>query len=241
MPAGPGRVIALEGGSASGKTSLVRVASRALGWTPLWEAFDRLDPAPSLEFASPSELLRIEGSLLAEETRRFREAMKAVRAGTTVLADTGFLGPVTYTWGLAQLGRVPRTAWSAVERSARSLLRRGALGLPELTVYLDTTARERTERAAADRGKHPAVLAPRHERVGAVERPLFRRWFPEQLPTRFAAIPGHATPQELVEPLRAIVARIRPRPATPADALSVLAVLDRVAVPAGRTPARPNR
>ena len=114
-----GRLVALEGGSASGKSTLVTAAARTFGWRPLAEAFDRLDPAPSLDFDSPRELLRLEATLLAEEVRRYHEARRLTERGATVLADTGFLGPLTYTLGLVERGRAPASV-APRQRSKRT-------------------------------------------------------------------------------------------------------------------------
>lgn len=236
-----GRLIAIEGRSASGKTTLVRAAARKLGWQPLAEAFDRLDPAPSLAYGSSRELLLLEGTLLAEEVRRYQEARRACARGVTVLADTGFLGPVTYTRGLVDLGRAPASVWRNVVRSARSLLRRRALGIPDLTIYLETTASERARRARADPGHHPAAFLPRHEAVGEVERAYFERLFPGALPGRFATLRGRANPLSLVPSLRALVGERDPTPASRADGLALLSLLRPSAGRGRRRNAGPNR
>ncbi|HLM70972.1 MAG TPA: hypothetical protein VK423_06295 [Thermoplasmata archaeon] len=224
-----GRLIAIEGRSAAGKTTLVRAAARTFGWRPLAEAFDRLDPAPSLEYESSAELLLLEATLLAEEVRRYREARQACARGETVLADTWFLGPVTYTRGLVELGRAPASVGRTVERSARSLLQRGALGLPDLTVYLDTTPRERARRARADRQRHPAALFPRHEAVGEVERTYFEDSFPASLPDRFRTLRGRSDPPTLVGAVRRFVDALDLAPVTRTEGRTVLSLLRRPA------------
>jgi len=230
-----GRLIAVEGASASGKTTLVRTAARTLGWRPLPEAFDRLDPVPSLEFDSPRELLRLEGALVTEEVRRYREAFRLCGRGTTVLADTGFLGPLTYTLGLVELGRAPASAGRTLERSVRSLLRAGALGIPDLTVYLHTTADERRRRARAGARHHPVSLFPRHESVGAVERRYFESGFPAVLPDRFRVLRASGRPNDLARRLGALVGGLAPGPASRADGL---ALLDRLSPRPGRSAGR---
>ena len=231
--AGRGPLVAIEGRSGSGKTTLVRAAARRLGWQPLPEVFDRLDPAPSLEYASSRELLLLEGSLLAEESRRFREARRACAQGRTVLADTGFLGPVTYTRGLVELGSAPESVLRTLERSARSLLNRGSLGIPDLTVYLDTTPAERARRVRADLEHHPAALVARHEAVGDLEQEYFESLAPAAIPRRFRSLRAGALPGSLVPSLRALVAKVDPTPASRADGRMFLSLL--------RPPARSGR
>jgi thymidylate kinase len=220
-----GRLIAIEGGSAAGKTTLVRAAEQELGWRPLAEAVDRLDPAPSLVFGSPRELLRLEETLLAEEIRRYREARRACARGVTVLADTGFLGPVTYVRGLVALRREPPSVYRSVERRARSLLQRGDLGIPDLTVYLATTTRERARRARADRDHHPRPEFARHEAVGAVERTYFEELFPAALPERFCTLRGRRGALPLARSLPALGPQLPTAPATRAEGLVLLSLL----------------
>lgn len=236
-----GRLIAVEGASAAGKTTLVRRAAEALGWYPLWEAYDRLDPAPSLEYRSPRELSLLEGALLAEEVRRYREALAERARGRTVLADTGFFGPLTYTWGLVALGRAPETVARSLSRRARSLVRAGTLGLPDLTVYLWTTAPERGRRARTGADRHPAGLASRHEAVGRVERHYFGETFPNVLPDRFRSLRANVAPGRLVPRFREIVEVSWASPASREDALTVLSHLP-VPEAKKRGPSlRPNR
>ncbi len=236
-----GRLIAIEGRSAAGKTTLVRAAASELGWQPLMEAFDRLDPAPSLEYGSPRELLLLEAALLSEEVRRFREARGLCAQGRTVLADTGFLGPLLYTHGLVTLGRAPASVGRAVERSTRSLVRRGALGLPDLTVYLETTARERARHARADVTHHPATLVGRHEAVGAVEQRCFEELFPMALPDRFRSLRARSGPPGPVLTLRALVAEADPAPASKTEGLALVSLLRLSTRDGRRTNVGPNR
>ncbi len=236
-----GRLIAVEGRSAAGKTTLVRLASRTLGWMPLAEAYDRLDPPPPLEVGSPRELLLLEEQLLAEEVRRYAEARRACARGRTVLADTGFLGPVTYTRGLAALGRAPVSVVRATERKASGLFRQQVLGIPDLSVYLETTVRERTRRARGDWPHRPAGLVERHEAVGEIERPFFTRAFPMAMPDRFRTLRGRPPPASLVVSLRALVAAAHPTPAPPDGGLELLAALGPVTVARRTRNVGPNR
>lgn len=169
-----GRIIAIEGRSGVGKTTLVRLAARRFGWIPLEEAFDRLDRRPNLGFHSERELLRTERALLHEEQRRYREALRLRRNGRTVVADTGFLGPLTYTAGLAVLGQASASVLSTLLRVAAPGGRGVAWGLPDLIVYLDLPARARRQRAFGDPRRHPIGLDRRHEMVGSIEREFYR-------------------------------------------------------------------
>jgi len=236
-----GRLVAVEGGSASGKTTLVAAAAHTLGWRPLPEAYDRLDPAPSLDFDSPRELLRLEATLLAEEAKRYREACQLCATGLTVVADTGFFGPLTYTLGLGELGLAPESVAAALVRSARSLVMAGRLGLPDLTVYLRTTARERAGRARADARRHPPDLWLRHEAVGRFERRFLERELSAVRPTGFRVLRADGPATVLARRLRTIVATLPSRPASRADALALLARLDRPARGFRRSTVRPNR
>jgi len=236
-----GRLIALEGGSASGKTTLVKAAARAFGWRPLPEALDRLDPAPSLEFDSPKGLLLLEGTLLAEEAQRYREARRLRDRGVTVLADTGFLGPLTYTLGLVELGRAPASVGRSLIRSVRAMVRRGTLGMPDLTVYLATTRAERRRRARAGARRHPPALFTRHEAVGAVERRFFEEEFPSTRPDRFRLLRAGSPPSVLARRLGSLVESGQVRPASRADSIAIVMAL-RLETPPGRRPnLRPNR
>ena len=239
--AGSATLVAVEGPSAAGKTTLVRTAARRFGWVVLPEAFDRLDPAPSLEFDSPEHLLLLEETLLAEEARRYGEARQRCAVGRTVLADTGFLGPVTYTRGLVALGRSPPSVARSLERSARALLRNGGLGIPDLTVYLATSDRERARRAERDRPRHPEGLFARHETVGALERRLFESRFPRALPSRFRTLSADPSPAALSVALRRLVADAPSTPAVQWEGLQLLRALGPVAAPRRGRNAGPNR
>jgi len=236
-----GRLIAVEGSSAAGKTTLVREASEGLGWEPLAEAFDRLDPAPSLEFRSPRELLRLEGTLLAEEALRFEQGKRFSAQGKTVIADTAFFGPLTYTWGLVGLGLAPQSVAQGVMRAARALVQKRSLGLPDLTIYLETSARERSRRARAARARHPSTLFSRHESVGQLERRYYTELLPAVLPRRVRNLRGQTSPESLARRLHEVVDGMRWRPATPRETLVSLRILPLLAEDARRSKVRPNR
>lgn len=219
----------------------MHAAARTLNWAPIDEAFDRLDPAPSLEFESPQELLRLEGTLLSEEVRRYREARELCGEGRTVIADTGFLGPLTYTLGLVEFGRVPSPVVRSLGRSVRRLLREGSLGVPDLTVYLETTARERARRARVGAGRHPRDLFSRHEAVGAIERRCFRSVLGTALPSRFRVLSAHSSPVRLVWKLGVVVEGASDTSTSPTEALRFVSRLLAPGTPRRRTRGRPNR
>ncbi len=198
-----GVVVAIEGASAAGKSSVVRAARAAYGWSALSEAFDRLEPRPSLEFASSRELLATERRLLREEARRAREANRGRARGDVVVADTGFWGPLTYAAGLVALGRVERSVLVALGEDASAP---GALPcVPDLVVYLEASAALRHERARRDRATHPAALESRHAAVGTFERSFFVRTVPRVLPGALRRIRAVGPPERLAEHLRRFV------------------------------------
>lgn len=214
-----GIVIAVEGASAAGKSSVVRAARAAYGWSALSEAFDRLDPRPSLEFASSRELLATERRLLREEGRRAGEANRGRARGDVVVADTGFWGPLTYAAGLVALGRAERSVLVALGKEASAP---GALPcVPDLVVYLDASAAARHERARRDRAAHPAVLEPRHAAVGAFERSFFVRTVPSVLPGAVRRIRALGPPEGLAARLRRVVDELPGVPGSPPEPRSV--------------------
>ncbi len=214
-----GVVIAVEGASAAGKSSVVRAARAAYGWSALSEAFDRLDPRPSLEFASSRELLATERRLLREEGRRAGEANRGRARGEFVVADTGFWGPLTYAAGLVALGRAERSVLVALGKDASAP---DALPcVPDLVVYLDASAAARHERARQDRAAHPAALEPRHAAVGAFERSFFVRTVPSVLPGAVRRIRALGPPEELAGRLRRVMDELPGVPGSPPEPRSV--------------------
>lgn len=201
-----GRLVALEGPSGIGKSTTARLLHERQGWGMLAEAFDRLQPPPSLEFGSVAELVAIEERLLDEECRRFREARGRCRRGEDVVADTGFLGPLTYTAGLVALGRSPPSALSTVRAAVEARLARGELGGPDGTIYLELTPSELRRRSSTDPHGLPEALAARHRAVARFERrsyfeALARRW-----PGRVVILPASADPPTLAQRAGAIAA-----------------------------------
>jgi thymidylate kinase len=187
-------VIALEGPSGAGKTTVARGAGRTFGWEVLPEAYSRLVPTPSLAFAGTAELLTLEEALLAEERRRYRRALAARRQGRTVLADTGFFGPITYTAGLVALGLAPRRVLDRLMAAAGGTDGSGPVGVPDAVVYLDVPERVLRRRVASDPTGHPEALALRHLAVAQFERSLYLGGLRAALAGRVVVVPGSGAP-----------------------------------------------
>jgi hypothetical protein len=204
-----GRVVAVEGASAAGKTTAIETATREAGWAVVAEAYRRLDPPPSLEFDTVEQLVELECALLEEEARRYSEARDRAGGGATVVADTGFLGPLSYTWGLIEIGAAPRSALSPVMDVARSLHARSLWGIADAVVYLDTPPTVRSARARSDPTGHPPNLASRHARVGEVERRFYGERFAPLLGSRFRTVsgvgPAPLVARRLTKAIRAVV------------------------------------
>jgi predicted kinase len=222
---GRGTVVAIEGPSGAGKTTASQRLAHALGAVWLPEAYRRLRVPPSLAYRSTRELLRLEIRLLTEDARRFREARRLADRGRWVVADTGFAGPLTYTWGLAQLGRAPTAAVAPIVRMARRWAARGAWGAPDRVVWLDTPAAIRGRHVRADRAGHPLRFAPRHEAVGRVEYALYRGPWARVLGARWVRVSGAGTPAQVERRLFAALAR---GPRSPAPEPLAERLLDRL-------------
>jgi hypothetical protein len=204
-----GRVVALEGPSAAGKSRTVAALASSLGLTTIPEAYERLRPRPSLTWRTDAELLRLERRLLREETRRFREGRRLVDSGATVLADTGFLGPITYTAGLVDLGLATPSALTGLLAFADELRTDGIWGLPDAVVYLRTPVAERHRRAEGDPGGHPRSLQVRHRRVAAAELRLYRTVVAPEFGHRFSFVSGSGPPERIAARVARLLARPR--------------------------------
>ncbi len=219
-------IVAVEGISGAGKSTIAERYARATGarWIP--EAYERLHPRPSLEFVSASELLALERRLLREETRRFAEARRTVAGGRPAVADTGFAGPISYALGLARLGRTPSSVPRVLVASARALTRQGRWGVPDRIVWIDGRAATRRRRVARDPERHPARLADRHEAVGRVERALYLGPVARLYGPRFARVSGEGRPETVVRRVRQALATGPTGPIDPRVAREFLALLD---------------
>ena len=206
MPAG--RVIALEGASGAGKTTALDALARGEGWTTVPEAYRRLDPPPPLEVGGASDLLQLEERLLAEEARRYVECRAAARSGVTVLADTGFFGPLSYTAGLIALGAAPPELLSTLVATARAHAAAGRWGGPDGILWLATPEAARSERVRADPVGHPPDLARRHALVGAVERALYARRIGPLFGPRYREVSGAGDPAAVARRLDVAVRTI---------------------------------
>lgn len=214
---------------------MIGAVARTTGWLALPEAHARLRPPPSLDFGSAEELLRLEQALLEEDFRRYARAREHARSGATVLADTGFLGPLTYTAGLVTLGRAPARVLDSLVASARSVGGRGAWGFADAYIYLETAAAVRSRRTLADPGAHPAGLAARHEQVGELEQEWYRTAFAPRFGGRFRWVRGDDPVSDVAEQVIAAVGAFAAVPPTPPSIDSVLALFE------GGAPRRGNR
>jgi hypothetical protein len=241
-------VVSVDGPSAAGKSTVVARAAASFEWVPLAEAFDRIDPAPDLRFSSDRELETLERTLLEEEARRYRTALSLRARGLTVVADTGFLGPLTYTAGLVALGRAPPTVlWRLVAR-ARELERRRAWGMPDVVVHLAASPSVRRARARSDRTGHPADLERRHAEVGRWEERFLRTSLRSAFAGRVVIVRAGRDADTVARTLRSAVRRVRPlraRSRAARDVLGLFAPVEPVdperGIPSSATVKKPTR
>jgi len=221
-------VVALTGPSGAGKSTVVRALAREPGWVALDEAFYRLRPRPSLRFRSQRGLLALERRLLAEEGRRFREARELARLGRTVVADTSFLDPATYTAGLLVLRLASADTFAATIDAAERQARAGRLGVPDLTVRLSVPPATRRRRTELDPEGHPRAFRARHEAVGRVETELLVPALAAALPGRVRIVRADRPAQEVASKVRDLATRVRPLREPSAAARRVLEALVRL-------------
>jgi len=203
-------VVALTGPSGAGKSTVTRLLARRPGWVALDEAFYRLRPRPSLRFRSQPELLALERRLLTEERRRFREAQRLAHRPRTVVADTSFLDPATYTAGLRVLGLASASTFASTIRTALRAAETGRLGVPDLTVRLAVAPATRRRRTELDPAGHPRAFRARHEAVGRAEEATIAPALAAALPGRVRVVPADRRPEQIAAQVRALVARTRP-------------------------------
>jgi len=199
-------IVAIEGPSGAGKTTVVEALSAWAGGIVLCEAFARLLPRPRLTFGSKIELLKIERRLFDEDCRRFVEARQAQRRGLLVWLDTDFLGPLSYAAGLYARKETP---WNIVPDLGRIALERAKArrwGLADVYVYLEVPGLVRRNRARGDPTGHPVDLWNRHERVGRFERRFYLNEFSGILPDRFRVAEGRGTVDQIAERILRAVA-----------------------------------
>lgn len=233
-------LIAIEGPSGAGKSSVSRALGERLGAAVLPEAFERLDPRPSLRFRDLPGLRSLELTLLAAEIDRYRAADALRNEGGPVVLDTGPWGPLTYSWGLRETVGGQWDVVADVVAEARRHPGIDRFPLPELTVYLDVPESVTEGRAAADPAGHPADLRERHRRVARFERLLYQRIFPELLPARFLSVSGEPSPSRIAFALADRLERIGPLPPATAEEADRLLDAFAAATPDPVTPAPPT-
>jgi hypothetical protein len=204
-----GWLVAVEGPSAAGKSRAVAAAGRSLGLRTIAEAYDRIRPRPSLTWETDAEWLRLERRLLREESRRYQEGRELADDGATVLTDTGFLGPLTYTLGLVRLGLASRSVLTELVRRGRELHEERAWGLPDAILYLRTTTAERRRRAALDPVGHPAALQARHQTIAADELRVYRTLVAPEFGGRLRFVLGIGGTEGVAARLEGALARTR--------------------------------
>lgn len=230
----PGRIVALEGPSASGKSSVAARWAERTGGAVVEEAFRRLRPRPSLALGSPGNLLELELALLREEPRRLAVARRRAGSGRTVLLDTGVLGPLTYTAGLVADGLAPPALLDRLLAEARTLRDRGRWALPTGIVYLLTPSSVRRDRAGLDPRGHPAALRRRHERVGSWETRFYRRALAPMLGDRLRFVSGRGAPDRVADRVAATLELLPRSPAPEALSERVFRELERPGAPRPR-------
>lgn len=220
-PAGP-LVVAIEGPSGSGKSTVSNRVAQAFGFRRIPEAFERIRPQLSLRFSSSHGLLRIERRLISDELSRYALAQRLRRTGTSVVLDTGFVGPLTYVWGLRAMSKRPDVV-APVRRYLQAMATRGRWGLPDVSVFLDVPVAERRRRIARARSTHPAELEARHRAVGRFERTLWTHRFPRLMQGRVLRIDGRPPVNEVVRAIRRAIGALSDRdPPDSSDAQRLL-------------------
>jgi hypothetical protein len=200
-----GRLVALEGMSGIGKSRAAReLAAGGHGIFVVPEAFDRMADPPALVVPDRAALWAVERGLFREELRRCRRAVDRRSRGHLVLVDTGFLGPLTYSIGMATWD--PRRD---IVAPMRALYEQAALAshleLPDLTILLEVSDSTRRRRTAADPIGHPSALRRRHARIGAIEHRLWSGTIARSLGRRFAVVSGAGSPSAVAGRIRDVM------------------------------------
>ncbi len=207
MPGRPGRIVALEGPSGVGKTALARSLAEAPATAARFEeAYARLAPALSLEVPTAAELWRVERRLFSEERERYRSARRTRRSDRLAIVDTGFLGPLTYSVGLAALDP-RRDVVNRILGNYRRATRAGSLGAPDLTLYLDAPPAVVARRLARDPVRVPGAIPDRHRRVAGLERRLWLGPIATTWGSRLVVIDARGPAHRVAERARAAIAR----------------------------------
>jgi len=207
-PARVGPTIALEGPSGVGKSTIAAALARRLDAELLNEAYDLIEPLPSLSFSGPAELERLERTLLGIEAERFVRSERARREGRTVVLDTGVFGPLTYTSGLARIDPRYSGVLRRLAELARRRVRAGSLGLPSVTLYLDLGEPALARRLAGSPRTHPAVWQERHRAVGRWERRLWTWVYPRIAPGHLAVVRAGGSPSQVLDRLELRLSRM---------------------------------
>lgn len=204
-----GWLVAVEGPSGAGKSRTVREAARRLVGVALPEAYDRIRPRPSLTWTTDTQLLRLEERLLREDACRYQEGRRLADTGAIVLADTGFLGPLTYTAGLVRHGLASPPTLGKLVRTGRAWHDEGRWSLPDAVLYVRTPASERRRRAGGDPRGHPPRLQARHQLIAEDEQRFYRTVVAPQFGARFRFVSGSGPPEVVVRHLVHALARSR--------------------------------
>jgi thymidylate kinase len=190
-------IVALDGPSGAGKTTVGRALAALLDARLIPEAYVRLVQRPSLRAADRDELWEIESRLLREEGERWREAAEAGSHGQSIVLDTATLGPLSYSWGLREGVDPALDIFPEIVHQARHQLRGGRWGVPDLTIYLDVPEDVALARSAMDPRGHPRDLRARHATVARWERVLYLRELPRRSPGRFTSAVGDGPPERV--------------------------------------------
>jgi hypothetical protein len=166
-------MLAIEGVSHVGKSTLARGLAQEWGSPAIAEAYDRLGADRTLDFRSDLELRPIELELAREDLERLRDATTTSYEGPGVILDTDFLGPLSYTRGLVHLGMARPETFRWLLRRYEQDLARQRWRPADYYLYLDATPALLRRRAAVGGRAGLDPVIERHLLVGAQERQFF--------------------------------------------------------------------